>query len=525
MINGLNFFTPIRYEQKDSCWQVLVEGIEEYFYLGGKSAFVIPGQTSVGSLEVEIKNTDKNKIIHVIICAVKIAICVMMPVPAVIMLAVKIVFRATHRFHSKKLSSSSGKTTATFKTHHNLGVNSTSDNCRSSVASLMNKFDSLKKDTYFDANRFAKCLSEHAKRFKKEGFNTEEHFGYIEKFDLKASEKPQIYVRADLHGDLKSLMENLKSLQQQGLLDKNFQCKPGVHLVFLGDYCDNGDYIVEVLEMLMCLREENEGQVHLIRGNHEHNLSLNQGYGKSDPDFMKIVENSEGKKALEAFYETLSLTTYIGVEGEKREYVQFTHGLFEPTMDPAPLLDEKKSGEHILVKKERKLSERIEKIADGVSDLSESAQRIQEIVTLSTELTSPHYTAYNWADVSEKDSEFGNLGSRKYKLNAQDIRHYLDLSSEQHRVVMLFRGHQHKFQHLKHKEEVLVTTLSVGMNSNPQNYKKGSRYNCEDQSDRAYIIQTDVKVSQWQKKAIVRAPSSSTTDRIEGPFPLTSSEI
>ena len=98
-------------------------------------------------------------------------------------------------------------------------------------------------------------------------------------------------------------------------------------------------------------------------------------------------------------------------------------------------------------------------------------------------------------------------------------RHYLDLSSEQHRVTMLFRGHQHGFQHLMHEEKVIATTLPVGMDSNPGYQKQFS------QPDRAYIIKPARKVNDWQKRALLREPGHAKTDEVTAEFPLTSSDI
>ena len=396
------------------------------------------------------------------------------------------------------------------------------------VANLMDRFTKAWNTTTqsfdlpsdsFNLENFTQHLVNHTRQFKKAEVTEDQHFGYIEKFDLDAH-NPQIFVRADLHGDLKSLIENIRSIQTQGLLDENFKCQPGVHLVFLGDYCDRGDYGTEVLEMLMLLREENPEQVHLIRGNHE-NLDINISYGRSDKNLMSILSEEETANALNRFYDTLSLTTYFSVGGgERREYAHFTHGLFEPTMDPAPLLDRADSRAYLPVPKERKLSERIRKIADSDSELSKAAKRITDFVTRSQYLEKD-MTAYNWADVEEDDSwgsSAGCLGTRQYNLCATDIRAYLDLSSEQHRVMMIFRGHQHKFQHLMHAEKVIVTTLPVGMNC--PGYSE--RYT---QPDLAYIIQPAVLVENWKKRAILRDKDHTVTDTITSPHPLTSAEV
>jgi hypothetical protein len=394
------------------------------------------------------------------------------------------------------------------------------------VASLMNQFTEAWSpqtknfdfpDT-FDPSRFTKLLSDHAAKFTKNDINYEQHFGYIEKFDLNPAHDPKVYMRADLHGDLKSLIENLRSLKEQELLDANFKCKPGVHLVFLGDYCDRGSHGTQILEMLMRLREESPQQVHLIRGNHEA-LFCNVMFGAADGRLVKTLRDPTARSALERFYETMSLTTYFSVGGvAHREYIQCTHGTFEPTMDPAPFLDQEASEAYLAVPKKRELSERIGKIRDGNSELAESAKRVAEIVENSQCLEDDR-TAYNWGDVDQSGSScFGSLGERQYSFSAQDIRHYLDLSSEHHRVMMLFRGHQHGFQHLMYRDEVLVTTLPVGMDSSIYS----TRY---DQPDRAYIMKPAVKVKNWTKQAILRAMFQPSTQEITSPYPLTSSAI
>lgn len=237
----------------------------------------------------------------------------------------------------------------------------------------------------------------------------------------------------------------------------------------------------------------------------------------------------------------MTLTTYFSMKGETREYVQCTHGLFEPTMDPAPLLDEKGSGDYLPVPRERKLSERILKILDTDppeereakrikisvetfyavkqnSDLVESAIRIKELSEISQRFFT-NLTAYNWGDVANNEpSYYGPLEYRKFALCTQDIGYYHQLSSERHRVSMIFRGHQHKFRHLTTEGKVLVTTLPVGMDC-------GEFKDMYNQDDRAYILQLQPKVQDWTKRAILRKSGHNVTDKITDSFPVTSSEI
>jgi hypothetical protein len=394
------------------------------------------------------------------------------------------------------------------------------------VASLMDQFTKAwnpeTKDfaflDNFDLTRFTKLLSDHVKQFAKKDIDYRQHFGYIEKFDLDPAQNPEVYMRADLHGDLKSLIENLRSLQEQGLLDAAFKCNPGVHLVFLGDYCDRGSYGTQILEMLMCLREENPQQVHLIRGNHEYD-SINYQYKGKDNRLVKTLKDSTAREALQHFYETMSLTTYFSVGGVAvREYIQSTHGTFEPTMDPAPLLDQEASEAYLAVPKERKLSERIQKITKGNSVLAESARRVANIAA-NSQFLEEHLTVYNWGDVQKEgnDSLHLTIKGRLYAFSTRDIRHYLKLSSDHHRVMMLFRGHQHDFQHLMDEDRVLITTLPVGVDC--------PYYDRFDQPDRAYIIKPAAQVADWQKRAILRAKLQPSTDQITSSYPLISSVI
>jgi protein phosphatase len=69
----------------------------------------------------------------------------------------------------------------------------------------------------------------------------------------------------DLHGDLESLIDILKSsnfLQRMNQNDDAF-------LVFLGDYGDRGAYSVEVYYTVLKLKLSHPKQVALMRGNHE----------------------------------------------------------------------------------------------------------------------------------------------------------------------------------------------------------------------------------------------------------------
>jgi hypothetical protein len=505
MPENVGFFTPIRYSGQKTFVQSFCECVDDYFYLGGKVAHVISGQLQNGSQGVQIEEAGQA---HYLLCAIKVASFATLIIPTIIFF-LKLAFRWNYPFHVIQKS-----LPADTPPPPTITPSSTFPNAPdTTVASLIAAWDKdFNFPNPFDVDRFTKLLNYHADRFEKKAINPEQHLGYIDKIDL--AENTQIYMRADLHGDLKSLIENLRSLKNEGLLDENYRCKLDVHLQFLGDYCDRGPYGTQILEMLMRLREENPMQVHLIRGNHEY-LLQNSMYGCSDERLRVVIRDSEASKALIRFYATMSLTTYVSIAGtESREYIQCTHGTFEPTMDPAPLLDQGVCGDHLPVPKERRFSARLEAIKTHHPDLLPAVTRIKEFSQLlaCTTLEKDGQTLYNWGDIH-------SYRPGGYPLfQAELIHDYLSLSSEQHRVMMIFRGHEHEFQHVKYNDQVLVTTLPVGMDC-------PAYQNNYEQPDRAYILTTARRVGDWKKRAILREKEHLRTDEITAAHPLTSDAI
>lgn len=379
-----------------------------------------------------------------------------------------------------------------------------------SVKLLVDEFSNLlKKSTLstpnpefsqrFQLDEFKSLLEKYIDLFQKNCcYKT--NFGFIEKHQLESFEHPQIYVRADLHGDLKSLIENLKVLQNEGLLGENFDCPPGVHLVFLGDYCDRGFYGTEILQILMLLQVENPTQVHLIRGNHE-DISINIVYSRTDKNLQKVLADPETRTLLTEFYETMPLSIYVCMNDEKKEYVQFTHGLFEISLDPSPLLDSDQSDGYLLVPKKRMLSERVRKLSDSPShSLKSAAKRISDIFAQTKfEGIEDELTAYNWADVTPGKSSFTKLNEREYKVNAEDIKAYLTVSSDKHTVELVLRGHQHTFSELSFDNKVITTTLTVGADVH---------YYRVNDFDKAYLLKPQKKVAEWGKRSIIRIRQS-----------------
>jgi hypothetical protein len=91
----LDFFTPISFaNQAKSYTQSLLETADNYFYLGGKKAYVIPGDRTTTSQGVVVLTESQ----RLLTTALKAASYVTLVLPA-IMISIKFILRSTHSFH------------------------------------------------------------------------------------------------------------------------------------------------------------------------------------------------------------------------------------------------------------------------------------------------------------------------------------------------------------------------------------------------------------------------------------------
>jgi hypothetical protein len=201
------------------------------------------------------------------------------------------------------------------------------------------------------------------------------NFGLVQKLDI--SPKSKIYVRADLHGDLKSLVENLNELQKQGLLDENFKCAENFRMIFLGDYMDRGYYSLQIAEILAHLKLQNPGNVFLIRGNHE-TLEQNEQNSYGTP-LLPYIRDISSASLLSQFYQNMPLSVLVAEKTEldcdPKHYTLFTHGTFELSTDLDPLLHMKGDNEIVLIPRTRKLSERVAKLCANPAPQLPNAER------------------------------------------------------------------------------------------------------------------------------------------------------
>ena len=99
MAISLDFFTPVRFGEQKTFKQHFQERVDDYFYLGGRSVFVIPREISDDSQAVRIiKDQDQSRVKQVILIAIKVISYMTVIIP-LIMLIAKASFRLTHKFH------------------------------------------------------------------------------------------------------------------------------------------------------------------------------------------------------------------------------------------------------------------------------------------------------------------------------------------------------------------------------------------------------------------------------------------
>jgi hypothetical protein len=162
---------------------------------------------------------------------------------------------------------------------------------------------------------------------------------YAEKIVAKPGE--EYILHGDLHGDIISLVTQLDDLYKAGKMDNNFKLKPGVKLMFLGDYVDRGSYGSEVWYTLMRLANANPKQVTLIRGNHE-DAGVADRYGFTNELYSKFGRDSKTKDLYDQInktHELMPVVAYLG--NEQGKFLQLCHGGIESGYNPGPLLDSK----------------------------------------------------------------------------------------------------------------------------------------------------------------------------------------
>ncbi len=250
-----------------------------------------------------------------------------------------------------------------------------------SWAGKFKEFDSKTEETHgltvkHDIKELKATLKEYNEKFYKKP--PKGGIGCIDRCELPAGGK--ILTKGDLHGDLDSLIQQLKAWQKEGYLDKDFKVtkkwEGKVKFVFLGDYIDRGRDSFKLVQLLMKFKLNNPHSVVLNRGNHDDvdyskDLFYQKENGKRGYWQGYIHSSEKGYYAdtelcemLRKCFNTMPLGTFIACDDnqKEREYVLFAHGLFDLDTDFAPFLDGQETRMWLFKNKPYKLSDRVKKL-------------------------------------------------------------------------------------------------------------------------------------------------------------------
>uniref|UniRef100_A0A1I7UDD3 Serine/threonine-protein phosphatase n=1 Tax=Caenorhabditis tropicalis TaxID=1561998 RepID=A0A1I7UDD3_9PELO len=132
---------------------------------------------------------------------------------------------------------------------------------------------------------------------------------------------PPITIVGDIHGQFGDVMRIFNVVG----------FPPEINYLFLGDYIDRGQFSVETILILMCIKMKYPENFILLRGNHETKL-INRIYGFYD-DLMKRFGTPRLYEDFTRLFEMMPLTGLVG----KR--ILCMHGGLSPDLVGAPKLD------------------------------------------------------------------------------------------------------------------------------------------------------------------------------------------
>lgn len=306
--------------------------------------------------------------------------------------------------------------------------------------------------------------------------------GYLEKIDMDS--ESEIFARADLHGDVRSVMAQLEAFRSENCLDKNYVCKRGFKQIFLGDFMDRGYNEVEVLLLLLALRIENLKfeSIILVRGNHEDvGMQLAWRYSSN------ITWLSENRTLMEQCYLTFPVAAYVAekegrVDKENRkEYVQFSHGMMSLRVDPIGFLEnplaENQDRFCVIPDVPSDVTRLVEMALEEEpsSRLSQAVARVLSAQKEEMKMPGTILSKYTWTDVDDAIQSFAGVictQDREMALSPGLFHAFSRTGGRGVRVKASTRGHEHIFtEHVvKRKdgvaEKVIITTLAVAITGN-----------------------------------------------------------
>lgn len=275
--------------------------------------------------------------------------------------------------------------------------------------------------------------------------STKRFVPFAQKYVAQPGEK--FIIRGDLHGDIFSLLEQLKDMRSQGMIDDNFKLQDGIKMIFLGDYVDRGQYGLEVLYTMMRLANANPDGVMAVRGNHE-DIDLQSYYGFKDEIEAKFGGDVDQKhQRIARMNDLLPVVLYLGDKSGR--YFQCCHGGMEQGYDPKPLLtgDQKF---HLLGNLHRKsAATRMIDHPDVENRVKRSMESLlpdlQDNFQASRASGGGRANGFMWSDFSVNDTVALVYKNRRGFVYGKDATQAVlqDQSDEKAQVVGVMRAHQH----------------------------------------------------------------------------------
>ena len=266
---------------------------------------------------------------------------------------------------------------------------------------------------------------------------------YAEKVELQADD--QVVFHGDFHGDIHSLQAELDQLEARGILKKgSFElADKNVHLTFLGDYVDRGDYGAEVIYSIIRLQLANPDNVIMVRGNHEDKALLNR-YGFRDELIAKFGSDEGKYEKNYRMYNFLPIVAYIG---HHNDYLQCCHGGLEHGYNQQKLLNGK--GKYDLIGKLKrgdfkKYLDNHHEHHDGCCGSWQNDPAAFRDFTPTSPIGKDGSVGQMWADF-KKTGQASMSRGRGLAANEDLTQAILDYQNEgsEKKVRGIFRAHQH----------------------------------------------------------------------------------
>lgn len=383
------------------------------------------------------------------------------------------------------------------------------------------------------------------------------YIGKIEKIDLEKDSK--LIIKADLHGDFFSLIELLKNLQKQKILDQNLKVtkeyKDKIVIAFLGDYLDRGEYSFEIIDLLIKLKINNPNEFVLLKGNHE-NREVSSVYIHNNE--RHFYQNKTLCEKLDRFFTTLPLSVLVGTKDtdNKYQYTLLTHGALDPDIDLNELLESRSSRSVMYIKNDKKacLSKRIQNLLPKdlknkeLSEIepetralekyiktltNESLQEAKRLLKTSSldkkkakqilgilkvqdflktyskyieDSRKDNITSFSWGDISKNYSGINFARGAGICLTPELIKEYFRAVSLENRKIKALRaGHAHQYKEFSiNGKKGFIEILPVAGELKDYDPLRSP-------IDMSEMITIAPKVKEWKKQILSRARASDFT--------------